>query len=679
MKEKDITKLRSFAVVGHSQSGKTSLVDTIFYNAGESDRWGKVSEGTSFADYFEEERQRQTTIHSKVFCFNKDSYEIFVLDTPGYNDFYGETVGAMEGADFGVVVVDAVTGIQVQTTKVMRYLAEHGKPALVFINRLDKEHANFEKQVDSVRESFGNNCIPVNIPVGKEMAFKEIVSLLSDTCSNAGVKDTFDVSRESLMEVIAESDDVLTEKYLEGEGFTQEEIAAGMKKAILNRKLIPILCGSAGLNIGIKELIDFICGYMPSPDQFPAVKSADGKSERKPKIDAPYSARVFKIVSDPYIGQLTYIKVISGVIRCDQDIYNVSTRSKEKVNNFIAFKGKEQKQIHEGFAGEIIAVAKLKNTHIGNTFADPNDPVEFAQIEFPKPNTSFAIHAKKTGEEEKISSGLHQIASEDPTIAVHRNVETKELIVSGLGDLHISVKMDLLRKKYGVDMDLTVPKVAYRETVRKKSEGHCKHKKQSGGRGQYAEVFIRMEPMERGKGFEFVDEIVGGVIPRNFIPGVEKGIVGALESGVVAGFPVQDVRVRLYFGSFHTVDSSELAFKLAGSKAFKEAMEKADPYLLEPYMNVEIIINDEFMGQVTGELNSKRGRVMGLESAGAGLQLIKAQAPLAEMYSFPTELRSITGGSAGFSMEFSHYEEVPAMIAKKVQEVYKKKEVEEEE
>ncbi len=679
MKEKDITRLRSFAIVGHSQSGKTSLVDTIFFNAGESDRWGKVSEGTSFADYFEEEKQRQTTIHSKVFCFNKDDFEIFVLDTPGFNDFYGETVGAMEGADFGVVVVDAVSGVQVQTTKVMRYLEEHSKPAIIYINRLDKEHANFDKQVDSIKQSFGNICVPVFIPVGKEASFKAVVSLLGETCQNSELKDDFEISREGLMEVIAESDDALTEKYLEGEKFSQDEIVAGIRKAILNRKLIPILCGSAGLNIGVKELVDFVCDYMPSPDLFPAIKSADGKSERKYAIKAPYSGRVFKIVSDPYIGQLTYIKVISGVMTCDHEVYNVSTRNKEKVNNFITFKGKEQKLIHEGFAGEIIAVAKLKNTHIGNTFADPNDPIEFANVEFPKPNTSFAVHAKKTGEDEKIAGGLHQIAAEDPTLEVHRNVETKELIVSGLGDLHINVKMDVLRKKYGVDMDLTVPKVAYRETVRKKSEGHCKHKKQSGGRGQYAEVFIRIEPMDRGNGFEFVDEIVGGVIPRNFIPGVEKGIVGALDSGVVAGFPVQDVRVRLYFGSFHTVDSSELAFKLAGSKAFKDAMEKADPYLLEPYMNVEIMVNDEFMGQVTGDLNSKRGRVMGLEAAGAGLQLIKAQAPLAEMYTFPTELRSITGGSAGFAMDFSHYEEVPAMIAKKVQELYKKKEVEEEE
>lgn len=678
MKEKDLTKLRSFAVVGHSHSGKTSLVDTIFHDVGESDRWGKVDEGTSFADYFEEEKERKTTIHSKVFAFDKDGYHVSILDTPGYNDFFGETVGAIAGADCSIVVVDAVTGVQVQTTKVMRLLNEKGTPTLIFINRMDKEHADYNKRIETIRETFGTICVPVNIPVGQQDSFKGVVNLLDETCSNDEVKDLYELYREQFIETLVESDDEMTMKYLEGETFSQEEIVKALQKAVRERKLIPILCGSAAENLGVKELIEFCCKDMPSPDMFPPKKSADGEKERKPATSEPYSAQVFKIVSDPYIGQLTYIRVLSGVLSCDNDLYNVSTQTKERVSNLFTFKGKEQKQVHEAYPGEIVAVAKLKNTHIGNTFADPNDTIEYKPIEFPRPNTSFALHAHNTGDEEKIGNGLHQAALEDPTLIVERNTETKELIVSGMGDLHIGVKLDNIKKKYGVEVDLSTPKVAYRETIRKLAEGHCKHKKQSGGRGQYAEVYLKVEPMEHGEGFEFVDEIVGGVIPRGFIPAVEKGIVEAMKSGVIAGFKTEDVRVRLYFGSYHSVDSSELAFKIAGSKAFKEACEKADPYLLEPYMNIEVIVSDEFMGQVTGDINVKRGRIMGIESAGSGLQCIKAQAPLSEMYRFPTELRSITGGSASFSMDYSHYEEVPAMIAKKVQAEYKREDEEEE-
>ncbi|MEW6534219.1 MAG: elongation factor G [Candidatus Auribacterota bacterium] len=677
MKEKDVSKIRSFALVGHSHSGKTSLVDQIFFMSGDSDRLGKVDDGTSYSDYFDDERARKTTIHSKVMKLDKDGHEIFIMDTPGYNDFFGEVVGALAGVDCGLVVIDAVAGIQVRTTKVMRHLADKEQPTFILITKLDKEHSDFEKTLGAIREAFGTSCVPVNIPVGKDASFKSVVSVLEESCSNASVKDTYDMYREIFMESFAETDDELTMKYLEGEKFTSEELHAGVKKAIQQRKLIPVLCGSAEKAVGIKELLDFVCEYMPSPKLFSPFKSADGKDERKPIITEPFSAQVFKIVSDPYIGQLTYLRVKSGILTTDHDIYNVSTRSKERVNNVYSFKGKEQKQIHEAFAGEIVAIAKLKNTHISNTFADADKVIEYPEIVFPNPTTYMAVHPKNEGEEEKIATGLHQTALEDPTLKVDRNVETKELIIGGLGDLHLDVKLDVLRKKYGAEVNLTVPKVAYRETIKGLAEGHCKHKKQSGGRGQFADVYMKIEPLERGQGFEFVDEIVGGAIPKGFIPAVEKGVVGAMEEGVVAGCKVQDVRVRLYFGSYHTVDSSELAFKIAGSKAFKEAMEKAQPYLLEPYVNVEVVVNDEYMGQVTGEVNVKRGRIMGIESAGPGLQCIKAQAPLAEMYRFPTELRSITGGSAAFSMEYSHYEEVPAMVAKKISEAYKRHEEEE--
>ncbi len=678
MKEKDLTKLRSFAVVGHSQSGKTTLVDTIFHLVGESDRWGKVDEGTSFSDYFEEEKERKTTIHSKVFAFDRNGYHVTIMDTPGYNDFFGEAVGAISGADCAIVVVDAVAGVQVQTTKVMRLLEQSTTPTLIFINRMDKEHADYAKRIDTIRETFGSICVPVNLPIGQQLNFKGVVDLLRETCSDDSVKDMFDLYHETFMETLAESDDELTMRYLEGETFSQEEIVKSLQKAVRQHKLVPILCGSAEKSIGIEELIEFCCKDMPSPDMFPPKKSEDESTERKAAIPEPYSAQVFKIVSDPYIGQLTYIRVLSGILSSDNDLYNVTSQTKERVSNLFTFKGKEQKQVHEAFPGEIVAVAKLKNTHVGDTFADPSNPIKYAPIKFPRPNTSFAAHAKKSGEEEKISNGLHHIAAEDPTLRIERNVDTKELVISGLGDLHIGVKMDTLKKKYGVDVELTTPKVAYKETIKKLAEGHCKHKKQSGGRGQYAEVYIKIEPMDHGAGFEFVDEIVGGVIPKGFIPAVEKGIVAAMEKGVYAGFPTQDVRVRLHFGSFHSVDSSEMAFKIAGSKAFKEAAKKADPALLEPYMDIEVIVGDDFMGQVTGDINVKRGRIMGIESAGSGLQCIKAQAPLSEMYRFPTELRSITGGSAAFAMEFSHYEEVPAMIAKKVQAEFAHEEEEEE-
>lgn len=628
---------RTVAVVGHSSSGKTSVIEALLYKCGATSRLGKVEDGTSVCDCNPEEKERKVTIYAKPLHCTHNGKSIFLMDTPGYADFFGEVISTLRVVDSAILVVNGVSGIEVGTQRLWKKLNELGMPRLIFVNQLDKENADFSRVLENLRNTFGKQCIPLE-------------------------------DKTALAESVAEADDKLLEKYLETGSLSEDEMNTGLKKAILDNKIVPVLKGSALKDEGIAELLNAIESYLPSP------------KDRYPQSDpnAPYSAFVFKTVTDPFVGQITFFRVYSGIIKENSEIYNTTKGSKEKLAQLLLFIGKEQKPIPEAGPGDIVAVTKLKNTTVNDTFSSPQNPVKFEPIIFPKPSISFAVQPRTKGDEEKISTGLQRLAEEDHTFEVYRDKETKELVISGMGDLHLEIMLDKLKKKFGVEVDKSTPKVAYKETITTKGQAQYRHKKQTGGAGQFAEVWMRVEPLERGKGYEFVDEVVGGAIPQQFIVSCEKGVKTAMESGVLAGYPVVDVRVIVYDGKTHPVDSKDIAFQIAARQAFKEACKGAKPVLLEPIMNVEVYVPPEFMGDVTGDLNGKRGRVLGMEQVG-DLQVIKAQVPIAEMARYSTDLRSITGGRGSFTMEFSHYEEVPARLAQEIIAKAQKEKKEEEE
>lgn len=646
-----IENTRTVAVLAHSGAGKTTVIEALLHKSGITSRLGRVDDGSSICDYNPEEKERKVTIYAKpVHCVHGDK-SIFFMDTPGYADFFGEVVSTLRAVDGAILVVCGESGIQVGTQRVWKKLSEKPMPKMIFINKLDKENADFNKVVSSIRNTFGKICVPMQIADGQGTGFK-------------GMKDVFGAPdseyKAMLVEAVAESDDQLLEKYLETGTLDENEVKSALKKAILTEKIVPILGGSAIKEIGILELMAAIENYLPSPVE----KGVPG-DVCKADPNAPYAAFVFKTLTDPFVGQVTFFRVFSGKIKADSEVYNSTKSTKEKMAQLMILTGKEQKTASEAGPGDIIAVTKLKNTKVNDTFSDPSKQVKFEPIIFPKPSVSFAVQPKTKGDEEKISIGLQRLADEDPTFEVFRDKETKEQVISGMGDLHLDIMLDKLKKKFGVDVAKSTPKIAYKETINAKGSAQYRHKKQSGGAGQFAEVWLKVEPLERGKGFEFVDEVVGGAIPQQFVVSCEKGIRKTLDSGFLAGYPVIDVRAIVYDGKTHPVDSKDIAFQTAAKKAFKEACLGAKPVLLEPIMNVEIYVPPEFMGDVTGDLNGKRGRVMGMDQMG-DLQVIKAQVPIAEMSRYSADLKSITGGRGSFSMEFSHYEEVPARAAQDV-------------
>lgn len=670
--------VRVIGVCAHSSAGKTSIIEGILYKAGATTRLGKVDDGTSIADYNAEEKERKVTIYSKPLHCTFNNKSVYFMDTPGYADFFGEVISTLHVVDSCIVVVCGVSGIEVGTQRVLKKIEEMGIPTMLFINKLDKENADFYKVVNKIRETYGTKYVPIQVPHGISSDLKGVIDLIKpDVDVPAECKEKYDEYRNMLIESIVETDDALLEKYLEGGSLDPETAKKALKEGIVSRKIVPIACGAATSLIGIPELMDIIAEYMPSPVERGEVEGLDGE-KGEPSPDEPYAAFVFKTVTDPYVGQVTFFRVYSGTIKADSEIYNTTKSSKEKLSQLLILTGKEQTTTSFAGPGDIVAVTKLKNTSVNDTFSHPSKPIKFKPIEFPKPSISFAVKPKSKGDEEKISNGLHRLAEEDHTFEVYRDNETKELVISGMGDLHLEIMLDKLKKKFKVEVEKSAPKIAYKETIRKPAEGHNKYKKQTGGRGQYGEVYLKIEPLERGKGFEFVDQIVGGVIPKNFIPAVEKGILGAMESGVIAGYPVVDLKATVYDGSYHPVDSSEIAFKIAASKAFKEAMQNAEPVLLEPIMNVEVFVPPEYLGDITGDLNGRRGRVMGMDQVG-DLQRIRAHVPLAEMAVYSNQLRSITGGRGSFAMEFSHYEEVPYKIAQEIIAKSQKAKEEEEE
>lgn len=697
MTKYDINKVKNIALVGHGDSGKTSLTEALLYDSGMITRLGDIKQGNTTTDYDPREIKKEITINPSLAYLNWKDLMVNIIDTPGYLDFITDTRLSLKVVDSAVIVVCAVSGVEVQTEKVWNFADEYKLPRAIFINKMDRERADFYRVKDMINEIFGSSAISIQLPIGKEENFQGIVDLIRMKAviykkSGEGkpvfeeqeipqdMKKEAESYRKELVEAVAEFDDEVLMKYLDGETLTNQEIASLLKQGIKEGKIVPMLCGSATMNLGIELLLDFIGEYLPSPSEMPPIAAKNVKTSSEELIentvDSSFSAFVFKTVADPYVGNLTYFRVYSGKLPEDSNIYNSSKNVDNKVGKIYKMQGKNQHSIPEVYAGDIAAVAKLKNTVTGDTFCDKDNPVLFKKIEYPEPIMLLAISPKTKGDEDKLSTALSKIIDEDPTIKIYRDEDTGESILAGMGESHLEVIIDTMGSKFGVEVEKSTPKVGYKETIRKKVQVEGKYKKQSGGRGQYGHCWLELEPKGRGEGFEFVDKIVGGVIPRQYRPAVEKGVVGAMKKGVLAGYPTVDIKASVYDGSYHPVDSSEMAFKVAGSMAFKKGAAEANPVLLEPIMDIEVIVPKEYMGDIIGDLNSKRGKIMGMEESSSGKQAIKAKIPQAEIFKYAIDLRSITQGRGTFSLKFSHFEEVPTNI---LQEIIAKTKEEEEE
>ncbi|MBA2880655.1 elongation factor G [Desulfosalsimonas propionicica] len=673
--------LRNIALIGHGGSGKTSLAEALLHNAGATKRFGSVDAGNAVMDFEPEELKRRSSISTAFYPFSWKQRKINLIDTPGDQNFFSDTRLCMQAADSAVVVIDAVDGIKVQSEQAWEYADEFDLPRVIFINKVDRERADFSKAFNDAVEIFSPKPIILQLPIGQEADFKGVVDLVNmkawvyedgkakGTDIPADMQETAEAEREVLIENIAEADDELVEKYLEGETLSDEEILAALRKGTLEKAFVPVMCGSATLNIGVDLVAGLMADALPCPaDRGPKtgyVPGTENEESREPSPDAPFSALVFKTVADPYAGRLNIFRVFSGKLGGDGTFFNATKDTKERYNQLLQIQGKEQKPLEGAGPGDIVAVAKLKETVTGNTLCAPDKPIEYKPAEPLRGVVSFAISPKSKGDEDKIYSSLTKLIEEDPGLRLERNDETRQTLLTGQGQVHIETTVEKLRRKYNVEVNLNIPKVPYKETFRKKVRVQGKHKKQSGGHGQYGDCWVEFEPLERSSGYQFVDKIVGGVIPKTYIPAVDKGIAEASQKGVLAGFPCIDFQAKVDDGSYHSVDSSEMAFKIAGSLAFKKAMEQADPVLLEPIMEMEVITPEEYMGDIMGDLNSRRGRVLGMESRGKN-QVVRALVPQAEVLTYAPDLRSMTGGRGMFSMQFSHYDEVPAQISQKV-------------
>ena len=674
-----IEQLRNVALIAHGSAGKTSLAEAMIFDTGATSRLGRVEDGTTISDYDPEEIRRKISLNTSIVPCEWNGHKINVLDTPGYIDFVGEVKGALRVADGVVVVLDAVAGVEVGTELVWSFADEHNLPRLVFINKMDRENASFRRVLEQLGQKFEGNVIPIQLPIGSESQFRGVVDLVSrkayigDKAEEgeipAGLEDQVEEYRLRLIEAAAESDDELIVKYLDGKELTEEEIQRGLAISIKNRKVIPVLCGSATLNLGVQPLLQAITDYLPSPAECPPIKGKNpvtGEEEiLEPTPMAPLAAMVFKTIADPYVGKLTYFRVYSGVMESDSRLFNPLSGEEERIGQLYLLRGKEQQPVKTVQTGDIGAVAKLSATNTGQTLCDKGHPIVLPSITFPRPVFSVAITPKTKTDLDKMGTALNRLVEEDPTLRVEREPGTGETILSGMGDSHVDIATRRLKQKFGVEVLTSKPKVPYRETITKKVEVQGRHKKQTGGRGQFGDVFIRFEPLPRGAGFEFADEIFGGAVPKQFIPAVEKGLREIMQKGVLAGYPTVDFKATLYDGSYHPVDSQEIAFRLAAHLAFKKGIPQAGPVLLEPIMNVTITVPEEYMGDVLGDLNTKRARVQGMEQQ-RGNSVITAQVPLAEMQRYATDLRSMTQGRGIFSMEFSHYEEVPGHLAESI-------------
>ncbi|MBI2355309.1 MAG: elongation factor G [Deltaproteobacteria bacterium] len=680
-----LNQYRNIGIMAHIDAGKTTTTERILYYTGVSHKIGEVHEGTATMDWMEQEQERGITITSAATTCSWRDYNINIIDTPGHVDFTIEVERSLRVLDGAVAVFCSVGGVEPQSETVWRQADKYHVPRIAFINKMDRVGADFFRGVHMIKDRLKANAVPIQLPVGKEDTFRGVIDLVrmkSIIWNDESLGATYNVEeipadlleeaeeyREKMIEEISSHDDVLMEKYLGGEELTEAEIMAAIRACTIDIKIIPVICGSSFKNKGVQNLLDAVVDYMPSPLDIPAIKGVDVDSgaeiERIASDSEPFSSLGFKIMTDPFVGQLTFFRVYSGVATAGSYIYNSTKGKKERLGRILKMHANKREEIKEVFAGDIAAAVGLKYTTTGDTLCDENNQVILESIEFPEPVISIAIEPKTKAEQDKLGFGLQKLASEDPSFRVKTDEETGQTIISGMGELHLEIIVDRLKREFKVDANVGKPQVAYRETITKKVKVEGKFVRQSGGRGQYGHVWLEVEPQEAGKGFEFVDAIKGGVVPREYIPAVGKGIQEATDNGVLAGFPVVDVKVTLIDGSYHEVDSSEMAFKIAGSMGFKEGCAKAAPIILEPIMSVEVVVPEEYMGDVIGDLNSKRGRIMGMESR-AGAQVVSAMVPLASMFGYSTDLRSATQGRATYTMTFDHYEPVPKSVAEEI-------------
>ena len=681
-----LEQYRNIGVIAHIDAGKTTVTERILFYTGKTHRIGSVDDGTTVTDWMDQERERGITIVSAAVSAEWKGYQINIIDTPGHIDFTAEVQRSLRVLDGGVIIFDAVQGVEPQSETVWRQADRYGVPRLCFINKMDRVGASFDRTLDMVRRRLGANPIPVQMPIGSEADFKGVVDLLEMKATifddelgatpkvvdiPADMQEQVEAARETLVEKIAELDDDLTFKYLEGEEISVQELKLALRKAVINNVATPAFCGTALRNKGVQPLLDAIIDYLPSPEDIPAVEGVSPDDENEvislpAEDDAPLSALIFKIVTDPYVGRLAYFRVYSGVLKQGQTLTNTTKTKRERIGRLIRMYADRREDVTEVRAGDIAAVLGLKSTFTGDTLCD-NKKVVLENITFPDPVISVAIEPKTQADQEKMSKSLHKLSEEDPTFRVRKDEETGQTIISGMGELHLDVLVNRMLREFKVQANIGRPRVAYHESITRTVEKvDYRHVKQSGGHGQYAHVILKLEPGERGSGIAFEDKIFGGSIPKEYIPAVKKGVIGAADSGVLAGYPVTDVKVTLTDGSFHEVDSSEMAFKTAGAMGFREGIRKGSPVLLEPMMKVEVVVPEEYLGDIMGQLNSRRGNIGGMEMRPGNAQAVRAMVPLGEMFGYATDLRSGTKGRGVFSMEFDHYAPVSASVMEEI-------------
>ncbi|MBE5761441.1 MAG: elongation factor G [Clostridiales bacterium] len=691
MKDYTTANLHNVALIGHGGDGKTSLAEAMLYLSGSIERMGKTADGTTTTDYDPEEIKRTISISAALAPFEWKDKKVTVIDLPGYFDFMGELTGPMKIADCALIVMSAVAGMEVGTEKAMKMSSKGGVPHMIVINQMDRENANFDKCLEELKEKYGSAVAPIIVPIMDKGAFAGYANVLtgkgftvkgktvSEMAVPAGVADQLASYKEELSETAAGVDEELMEKFFEEGELSDEEIQKGLRLGIGDASIVPVVCCSAVTGMGVSAIMDMICDVMPNSvgKEYTGVNPKTGDTEtRKADVSEPFSAQVFKTVADPFVGKLSLIKVFSGVLTGDMTLYNPNSEKNEKAGTVYMMRGKKQTAVDKLIAGDIGALAKLQNTATGNTLCDAAKPIKYEEFKFPKPVISLAVVAKKQGEEDKIATGLNKLMEEDPTFSIEKTTDTKEMVMSAQGELQLEVLIKKLQAKFGAEASFADPKIPYRETIRKSIKAEGRHKKQSGGHGQFGHCWVEFEPIfDGGEEFEFVDKVVGGVVPRSFIPAVEKGLRENLPKGIIAGYPIVNLRATLYDGSYHPVDSSEMAFKIAARLALKKCVD-ASPVLLEPVYSAKITVPDEYMGDIMGDMNRRRGRVMGMNPVEDG-QEVEAEVPLSEMFKYATDLRSMTQARGSFTMEFVRYEEVPQNIAQKIIENAAKNKVDE--
>ena len=672
-------QIRNVVLLSHQGAGKTSLVESMLFTSGAIQRLGSVADGTTTSDYDPLEIERHMGINLSLLPIQWQEMKLNIIDTPGYADFVGEARSGLRVSDGAIIAVCAASGVEVGTGQMWGDAEKADLPRLIFVNKMDRDNADFLSTLKGIQTKLSPKCLAVQLPIGSQKDFQGIIDLVTmkayiGTDSQeaeipSALREQAEVSREKLVEAAVEADDELINKYLQGESISNEEIFAAIRKATVAGKLVPVFAGSALKGIGTRQILNGICSYLPSPEEKGAIlaknASTGDQEEIKPTSESPLAGLVFKTTADPYVGKLSYFRIYSGVISGNSQVWNANKNSMERISQPFTMLGKNQQTVPQVTAGDIGAVAKLSSTQTGDTLCAREHPVVLPGIEFPRANFSMAIEPQAKTDLDKMSTVLPKICEEDPSLQTRREIDTNEFIISGVGDNHLEITKEKIRRKFGVEVKLDLPKIPYKETITMSAKAEYKHKKQTGGHGQYGHVFLELEPLPRGGGFEFAKRIVGGAIPQNYIPSVEKGVNEAKQEGVLAGYPVVDVKVSLYDGSFHPVDSSDIAFKIAGAQALKKGLSQGQPVMLEPIMNLKVTVPEAYTGDITSDLNTKRGRVLGMNPSN-GINIIEAQAPYAELLRYATDLRSLTQGRGSFVMEFDHYEEVPAHLSQKI-------------